>query len=258
MKNYLIIIVLVILVASSLNAQTTDQNQKSNLLEDPYLSLKPFNTIDASVAYQYVNSNNISFGDYTLKRGKYYPSASMAAYIHIPNLFQMKNPYGKGKAIGNLKTGFLMDFTSTDLYYEQKNEIGLYDKKEMTFSQVSVSIPLIYSHRMPINHGNEKGNKYYKAINVNFGLYLGVPVSNRLYEKGDITPENGEIGFGDYLRWGSIIELEYSALNKEGYGHRFGLRMITDFSSVIKFNKEKYGIYPTYVSAGIYYNMATM
>ena len=77
-----------------------------------------------------------------------------------------------------------------------------------------------------------------------------MPLDNRLFPKTDITPVNGFCEFGDYLRWGYIVEYVYSALDKNGYGHSLGLRIITDANSVIKFNKEKFGIYPTYISTG--------
>lgn len=234
-----------------LNAQDTLQTKPidTNLLQDPYLNMKSFNTIDMALSYLNVNSNNLQFGEYTLKKGKYYPSSSIGMYVHIPDVFRMKNPYGKGKAIANIKTGFLMEFASTDLIDNQN--------KEFSLSQVSMSIPLIFSYRMPLNHGNEKGNKYFKAVSVNFGLFIGMPIANRLFEKGDITPEYGEDKFGDYLRWGYIAEFVYSALDKNGYGHRFGLRIITDANSVIKFGSEKTGIYPTYMSTGIFYTLVT-
>jgi len=249
-KNYLtIIFTCLIFIVNAQDSLHTKQIDK-NILQDPYLNMQPFNTIDIALSYLNVNSNNIQFGNYSLKQGEYYPSSSMGMYIHIPNIFRMKNLFGKGEAMANIKTGFLMDFTSTDLIDNQN--------KELSFSQISMSIPLIFSYRIPLNHGNEKGNKYYKALSINFGLFIGMPVSNRLYEKNDITPEYGEYEFGDYLRWGYISEFVYSALDKNGYGHRFGLRIITDANSVIKLNNEKFGIYPTYVSTGIFYNFMTL
>ena len=125
-KNYLILIM--ICIAFIGNAQDTLQVKQidtsqinKNLIQDPYLNMKPFNTIDMALSYLNINSNNIQFGDYTLKNGKYYHSSSIGMYIHLPNIFQMNNLFGKGKAIANIKTGFLMDFTSTDLIDIQIN-----------------------------------------------------------------------------------------------------------------------------------------
>ena len=256
-RNYLILILIYlkfIVSAQDVQQVKTDtleaEQINENLIQDPYLNMKPFNTIDAAISYQNINSNNLKFGDYTLKKGKYYPSSSIGMYIHFPDLFRINNFFEKGKAIANIKTGFLMDFTSTDLVDTELNELS--------FSQTTMSIPLIFSYRMPLNHGNEKGNKYYKAFSINLGTFIGIPIFNRLYSKGDITPVYGESKMGDYLRWGFITEFVYSALNKDGYGHRFGLRMIIDANNVIKFNNEKHGIYPTYISTGIFYNFMTL
>jgi hypothetical protein len=257
-KNNLILVLICLVII--VNAQDTLQAKQidtlkteqvnTNLIQDPYLNMKSFNTIDMVLSCLNVNSNNVQFGDYTLKKGEYYPSSSVGMYIHFPNIFQMNNFFGKGKAIANIKTGFLMDFISTDLIDSKNNELS--------FSQTFINIPLVFSYRMPLNHGNEKGNKYYKAFSLNFGVFMGNSIANRLSSKGDRTLKYGDYEFGNYLRWGYIVEYVYSALNKEGYGHRFGLRITVDANSVIKFNKEKHGIYPTYISMGVFYNFMTI
>jgi len=109
--------------------------------------------------------------------------------------------------------------------------------------------------RLPINY-NHNGDTYFKAVEFTIGTYLSIPVSKSIQNtESDVFIVN-ELTI-EYLKFGTIIEIIFTKTDSKGYGQRFGLRMMSDFSSFIKIQDTNNQIYPTYVSASIFYNLNT-
>jgi hypothetical protein len=147
----------------------------------------------------------------------------------------------------NIKTGLFLNNNYTDV----TDSLG----KALTFSEMNLTIPVMIGIRLPINY-NRPQDRFYKAINLNIGGYVSLPMFPTLNENEQNLAETEEFT-SDYIKFGLIAEFVYTALNKQGKGHRIGIRTITDIGSAITFSEEKYGIQPTYVSIGLFYNFIT-
>jgi len=210
-------------------------------LVDPFLTVKSFTTLEVGVTTTSANSNNDELGDYNLVKGKNYPTINGGLFYTKTNLLKDQ------KIIMNVKTGLFLNNNYTDV----TDSLG----KAFTFSELNLTIPVMIGIRLPINY-NRPQDRFYKAVNLNFGGYVSLPLLPTLNERGENTVETEEFT-SDYIKFGFIAEIVFTALNKEGKGHRIGLRTIADLGSVITFSEEKYGIQPTYISVGIFYNFMT-
>lgn len=207
-------------------------------LTDSHTLNESFITWEIGLASTYIDSRNIEFGQYTLKKGKYYPTYNFGFFYTKTNLFNEQHFL--------LKSGIMFNSNYTDLTDSLDNELR--------FSETNLTIPILIGMRLPVQY-NAPGDKFYKVVHLNVGCYVSFPFGPALYESGDTWVRSDEF-FSDYIKFGLMTEIEFTALNKEGKGHRFGLRTMMDFQDVIKFD-DKYGIRPVYASVGVFYNIIT-
>lgn len=232
MKKIIIILLLVSYYAITF-AQDT--------LMDPYHNIKRFTTFDLGISATRINTNNSVFDNYTLIKGKYYPTFNGAIYWNSIHVCKNK------KDVFIFKSGILMNSRYTDL----TDTIG----NDYRFSEGLINIPLLLGYRLPLNH-NFISKDLYKVVDINLGAYIGLPYFEKLDLKENIdAPVDGG---GNYLKYGLIAEVVYSKLNKKGFGHRIGLRTMIDFKGRFDLTDTKYGIYPSYISVGLFYNFLTI
>jgi len=148
----------------------------------------------------------------------------------------------------NIITGLFLNNNYTNI----TDSLG----KELTFSELNLTLPIMIGIRLPVNYNRPQG-RFYKAVNINIGGYVSLPMLPTLYERGKTVVKPEEF-MSDYIKFGLIAEFVFIALNKEGKGHRIGLRSIIDMGSIIIFSNEKYGIQPTYMTTGLFYNFVTL
>lgn len=210
-------------------------------IQDPYLNIKSFTTFEVGMATTYADSRNDKLGNYDLVKGKNYPTINLGFFYTKTNL--LKDP----TFIMNIKTGLFLNNNYTDI----TDSLG----KALTFSEMNLTLPVMIGIRLPVNY-NRPQDRFYKAVNLNIGGYVSLPMLPTLNERGVNIVEAEEF-MSDYIKFGLISEIVFTALNKEGKGHRIGIRTIADLGSAITFSEEKYGIHPTYVSVGLFYNFIT-
>jgi hypothetical protein len=228
---------LITMFVSGLSLLTYSQDT----IQDPYLNIKSFTTFEVGMATTHTDSRNDELGNYDLVKGKNYPTINLGFFYTKTNL--LKDP----TFIMNIKTGLFLNNNYTDV----TDSLG----KALTFSEMNLTIPVMIGIRLPINY-NRPQDRFYKAINLNIGGYVSLPMFPTLNENEQNLAETEEFT-SDYIKFGLIAEFVYTALNKQGKGHRIGIRTITDIGSAITFSEEKYGIQPTYVSIGLFYNFIT-
>ncbi len=208
---------------------------------DPLNHIKSFSTWDMGLYTQSPTLKNIEFGNYNLPQGIYSPTMHSAFFVH--HVVKVKD-----EPLFKTKTGLLVNSYYTNL----KNKQG----EKFYLSQAEIALSFLVGTHLPMEYNNPN-DKFFKAVDINLGFYMGTPwLEYFTKETKKYDGENQYFGF-DYIKFGMIAEIEYSLINKEGYGHRIGLRGMTDFTSIWKFNNNETGIYPTFVSIGIYYNFWT-
>lgn len=210
-------------------------------LQDSYTLKKSFTTFDFGVGTHWVDNRNINFGAYTVNTDKRYPTYNFGLFFTSTNL--INDP----KNIFNFKTGLLLNSNYADL----TDSIGA----QYQFSETNLSLPIMIGTRIPVNY-NTSTDKFYKAVNLNIGGYISLPMFPNLHQKGEAYIPSEEF-MSDYIKYGMIAEIIYTATNKEGKGHRFGLRTIFDFRSVTKLKDEIYGITPAYTTLSLFYVIQT-
>lgn len=210
-------------------------------IQDPYLNIKSFKTLEYGIGTTYADSRDADLGDYKLVKGGYSPSFNIGCFYTKTNLLK------DSAFIMNVKTGLFLNNNYTDV----TDSLG----KALTFSEMNLTLPIMIGVRLPVNY-NRPQDRFYKAVNMNIGGYVSLPMLPTLQKRGETVLEPEEF-ISDYIKFGFIAEFVFTALNKEGKGHRIGIRTIADLGSVITFSEQKYGIHPTYVSVGLFYNFIT-
>lgn len=203
-------------------------------LIDPYSNNRMFLTIDLGVSSNIANDKNTQFGEYYLTEKNQYTALNFGILYTKPNLFNTPDFL--------FKTGLLLTNNNTKL----TDSIGT----DLTFSELNFAIPVMIGVRTAINY-NRQQDRFYKAVNMNIGGYVSFPtlqyLSNDKYDKT----------FGNYLKFGLIAEIVFTAVNKHGYGHRLGIRVISDFENILEFNKSENEITPTFVTTSLFYVIST-
>ena len=206
----------------------------------PYVSVKSYTVLEGSIAVTNTGSRNNNIKDYQLVKGKYNPS------FNIGLLYIKNNLFNNASFITSYKTGLTFYNNSLSL----ADTIG----NRLTFSEINLSLPFMIGICKP--NYNKPNDQFFKAVNFNIGGFISLPLFPSLYGDGEFFDKTVGV-FSDYVKYGIIAEFEFSALNNEGKGHRIGIRTIADLGNIITFSKEKYGIHPTYISVGIFYNFIT-
>lgn len=212
-------------------------------LVDPMVNIKSYTTFDFGFYAQSPNTDNVQFGDYTLPQGIYKPTIHSAIFWHRTLLLEENEPLFK------LKTGLLFNSYYTNL--TDNNGANYY------FSEADISLAFLVGTHLPIKYNSVK-DKFFKAIDMNFGMYMGTPFIEHFTLEENKYSEEGQYWGFNYMKFGLIAEIEYSAITKNGYGHRIGLRTMVDLNSIWKFKNSESGIYPSFTSIGIFYNFWTM
>ncbi len=210
-------------------------------LRDPYTLKKSFTTLDFGLGTHWVDNQNINFGNYTVITNERRPTFNFGLYFNSTNILN------DSKFIFNFKTGLLLNSNYTDLTDTNGTQFQ--------FSEINLSLPLMIGTRIPVNY-NSLTDKFYKAVDLNIGGYISLPMFPNLYQINTEYSPTEEF-MSDYIKYGLIAEIIYTATNKEGKGHRFGLRTLFDFRTVTKLKDEIYGITPAYSTLSIFYVIQT-
>lgn len=210
-------------------------------LKDPYILNKSFFTLDFGLGTHWIDNRNINFGDYTFNTSERHPTFNAGIFSTYTNL--LNDP----KYIFNFKVGLLFNSNYSNL----TDSLGA----QYQFSEMNLSLPIMIGTRIPVNY-NTLQDKFYKAVDVNIGGYVSLPMFPNLYQKGEVyTPS--EKYLSGYIKYGIITEVVYTATNKDGKGHRFGLRTYFDFRSVTKLKDKVYEITPAYTTLSFFYVIQT-
>jgi len=210
-------------------------------LVDPLSNIKSFSTFEMGLYSHTTNINNVDFGSYTLPQGIYSPTIHSALFWHRVIMNQNIPEF-------KIKTGLLFNSNYTNLTDLQG--------KSYYFSQSEMALSFLFGSHIPIRY-NTVNDKFYKAVDFSIGLYMGTPWFEYFVPEEDKYNKKGEYFNFNYVKFGIIADIELSMINKNGYGHRIGLRTMVDFNSIWKFKNSENGVYPCYTSFGIYYNLWT-
>lgn len=210
-------------------------------LVDPLVNIKSFSTFDMGLYGHSPNIDNVDFGDYELTQGLYSSTIHSALFVH--HVIKIDN-----EPIFKTKTGLLINSYYTNFKNNQAEEFYL--------SQGELALSFLIGTHLPMKYNSSK-DKFFKSVDLNIGLYMGTPWVEYFADEAEKYDGKAHYFGFDYVKFGIIAEIEYSLINKEGYGHRIGLRSMTDFNKIWKFENNKTGIYPCFFSLGIYYNFWT-
>jgi hypothetical protein len=236
--NYLLsaLMFVMTLSTSTSNAQDT--------IQDPLRKFDMFFENSLSINATRINTNHTEFstsnGDYTFKKNDYRPTFDFN--VNFGWLLNKKDIHG----ISSIKTGYNFTTRSADLLDPDGNELRLTTNYLM--------IPVQYSIRQPIKFNTVKNNLY-RAIEYSAGFYVSSPFYQKLDHKNNIDSE-GKYTWFNYLKFGFVAEVAYTAFNEDGNGHKFGIRCSRDFTSITKFSDTENELYPYYLNIGVFYNIS--
>lgn len=210
---------------------------------DPLRNFKTFYELGATIEGTRVNTEYTHFstsnGDYDFRKNNYLPTLS--ANINFGWLINDK----ENNTIWTIKTGINVNDKAANLLDSSGNKL------QLTTSYVQV--PLMIGFRQPIQYAKNDSH-FFHAYEVNFGAYAATPLYQKLDNKNNIDAE-GKTLSANYLKFGLIWEIAFSAFDKKGHGHKFGLRVTQEFTKVHKFKKTPSELYPFYTTVGIFYNI---
>lgn len=209
-------------------------------ITDPLSRFNTFIELGVSANLARVNTNYVNHktgdADFMFLKNKY-----LSAFDGICNFGWLIKPKDE-KLIMSFKTGLNAASRSAVLTDSSDNKFKLLS--------TYLIFPAQYGYRFPLNY-NRKENRFYKAVEVNAGIYVALPVSEYLIPLNDIDTK-GRSGNANYLKFGFIGEITFSALNNKGNGHKFGLRATSDFSTY-SYAKNSQSTAPFYHSVGVFY-----
>jgi hypothetical protein len=234
-KTFIFTIVIFTIGMTSLKGQET-------IINDPLLQFTNFYEIGLSINSTRVNTKFTNFetlnGKYNFEKGNYIPT--LDGLINYGWIIKAKND-----GIMTLKTGINLTSRGGNVV----DSIG----ESLRYSEGFIQIPVIFGIRVAKNFNTVKNNLF-RATEYNFGFYTSVPYYEKLDYKNNLDSD-GTSSIGNYLRFGAIAEIVFSALNNKGYGHKFGIRASIDFNTIVKFKDTKYELFPYYNTIGIFYNI---
>ena len=223
------------LVISHVNGQETIQT-------DPIRNFKNFYEIGISMNGTRVNTNHTQFntsnGTFDFRKNNYLPT--LDASFNYGWLLKDK----EGKSIWTLKTGVNVLSRNANLVDSIGNDLRL--------STIYMQIPVQFGFRIPLKYNTVKNN-FFRAIEVNAGVYVASPVYQKLDHPDNLDSDGEALGF-NYYRFGFIGEVVFTTLDSKGHGHKFGIRVSNDFTSIAKVNETDTELYPYYYTIGIFYN----
>jgi hypothetical protein len=216
---------------------------QENLLSDPLLNFKNFYEIGISVNATRVNTNHTAFntsnGEYNFLKNNYLITSD--ASFNYGWLFQEK----ESKLISTLKTGVNILSRNADLTDSTGTNLRL--------GTVYLQIPVQFGFRSPLKYNTVKNNLY-RALECNAGFYTATPIMQKL-DHSDNLDARGKSLPTNYFKFGFIGEIVFTALDNKGNGHKFGLRVSTDYTTILKIKDTPNQLYPYHYSIGLFYNI---
>ncbi len=204
---------------------------------DVYFKKNYIVTHDVGFSFSSLNIKTAKSKTYFLNVYKYYPSYFYNISFIITKL------YVKNKTSINLKNCLLFSQNYVDLKDTLSIEYRLYEDR--------VTYLLLLGIREPVKY-NYSEDKYFKAVDFYVGSYFTTPGYHYLERKDNL---NKTKTLTNYAKVGLSFELIFSALNKEGYGHRFGIRIMNDSPSTILFKKQPAEIRPSFNTISFLYTL---
>jgi hypothetical protein len=238
MKNKTLIIILGIsLVSFNVKAQ-------ESLTTDPLLNFKNFYEIGISANGTRVNTNHTVFntlnGKYSFQKNNYLPTID--ASFNYGWLFKDK----ESSRILTFKTGVNLLSRNANL----TDSIG----SNLRLTTGYLQIPFQFGYRGPIKYNTVKNNLY-RAFEFNAGVYAATPIMQKL-DNPDNLNAGGEALPSNYFKFGFIGEVIFTALDSRGHGHKFGVRVSNDFTTIAKIKETPNELYPYYYTIGLFYNIS--
>jgi len=221
----------------------TSVKGQETITKDPLLQFKKFSEIGIAVNATRVNTNYTEFktdnGNYSFEKTKYLPTID--ACFNYGWLLKDKEE----NSIMTIKTGLNLISRNADLKDSLMNNLR--------FSSGYIQIPIQFGFRTPLKYNTVKNNLF-RAFEFNAGLYGAIPILEKLDARDNIDASGTSL-FGNYVRFGFLGEIVFSALNEKGQGHKFGIRASRDFNSILKIKDTKSDLYPYYYTIGLFYNI---
>jgi len=210
---------------------------------DPILKFKNFYEIGLGINATRVNTNHTEFntsrGPYNFQKNSYLPN--LDASLNYGWLFHQED----GSTTWTLKTGLNVLSRSADLTNSEGANLRLYTSY--------MQIPIQIGFRSPLKYNTFKNNLY-RAFEFNAGVYVALPSLQKLDDPNNVDTRAATIP-PNYLKFGLISEVLFTALDSKGHGHKFGIRVSSDFTAMAKFADTPNELYPYYYSIGIFYNI---
>lgn len=226
----------VLLMIQTLNAQ-------ENMPADPLLKFKNFYEIGLGLNASRVNTNHTEFntsnGQYNFQKNSYLPN--LDASLNYGWLLHQQD----GSITWTLKTGLNVLSRNANLTNSYGANLRLYTGY--------MQIPIQIGFRSPLKYNTFKNNLY-RAFEFNTGVYAALPSLQKLDDPNNVDTKAKTIP-PNYLKFGLIGEVLFTAFDSKGHGHKFGIRVSSDFTAIAKFADTPNELYPYYYSIGIFYNI---
>jgi hypothetical protein len=211
---------------------------------DPLTKHKKFFELGLHGSLTRVNTNFTDFttanGEYKFDKNKYIPS------------FDASFNYGSILSLPKIDGVWLYKI-GANLVSKKADVMNVTEAKNYRLSTQYIQIPVQLGFRKPISYASSN-SKFYKSIDFSAGLFISLPVSQRLTDKNDIDSKYKTLK-SEYLKYGFIGDITFSALDDKGHGHKFGIRVSQEFNRFSKFKDTQYQLYPFYTTIGIFYNI---
>jgi hypothetical protein len=216
---------------------------QENAMTDPILKFKNGYEIGLSANGTRVNTNYTHFetthGLYDFKKNHYLPG--MDATFNYSWLFKSKDE----SDIWIIKSGVNLVNRSADV----TNALGATQRLSTGYLQ----IPIIFGFRSPLQYNTIKNNLF-RAFEIHAGFYAATPIMQKLDDPNNIDAAAQSLN-ANYLKFGFMGDITFTALDSKGHGHKFGIRVSNDFNSIVKFKDTPNQLYPYYYSLGMFYNI---
>jgi hypothetical protein len=211
---------------------------------DPLWNFRHFYEIGLSASGVRVNTNYTHFntpsGVFDFRKNRYLPV--LDASFNFGWLLKDREDEGP---IWTVKTGLNILNRNADL----RDSNG----QTWRLSTSYIQLPVQFGYRIPMNFNTVKNNLY-RAFELNAGVYAATPLQQKLDHPDNVDTKPGN-AFGNYLRFGFIGEILFTAFNSKGHGHKFGLRVSADMNNLVRLKETPHRLYPYYYSLGIVYNI---
>jgi hypothetical protein len=230
-------------IVIALSMTFLQEKAQENIPADPLLNFKNFYEIGISANGTRVNTNHTYFstsnGKYTFRKNHYLPVID--ASFNYGWLLKDK----ENGAIWSLKTGINMLNRNANLTDSSGSRLRL--------NTGYLQVPVQFGFRAPLKYNTIKNN-FYRAFEINAGLYAAAPFTQKL-DNPDNVDAGGKMLPVNYLKFGVIGEIVFTALDNKGHGHKFGIRVHNDFTTIAILKETEHQLYPYYYTLGLFYNI---